>query len=103
MRDGLFGIDSGKHPQQLFIRNEEIPGEAGPLLLQIFIQTLFDLLDSHVDLGNLLHHAATAVDSGCLIAYLLVEEYGVRGDIFDDFLPLGLPTEEFFTLFGQHF
>lgn len=99
----LFCIDSRKHPQQLFIRNEEIPWEASSFLLQILVQPFFDLIDSYVDLSDLLHHAATAVDSRRLIADLLVEENGIRGDVFYDFLPLSLPTEEFLAFFGQHF
>jgi hypothetical protein len=71
--DGFFAVHSGKHFEELLIGNEEIPRKNSSFLFEIFIKSFFDLFNSDVNLGDLFNHAATAIDSGCLIAHFFVE------------------------------
>jgi hypothetical protein len=86
----------------LLIRNEEIPWESCPFLLQILIKPLLDLINGDIDLRDLLHHTSTAINTGSFITNLLVKENCISSDVFDDLFPLSLPTEELLALLGQH-
>ena len=103
MSYGLAGVHTCQHAKELLIRNEEVTRKGSSFFLKVFIQPLLDLLDSDVDLGNLLNHAPTAVHSSGLISDFFIEQHGIGSDILQYLLPLRLPAEELLALLGQQF